>query len=590
MNKENMTALVRKAQQDDAKALQELMNEFYGQLYYYTFKYVQDADLAGDITQETCISIMTDLKKLRQPEAFTAWAYQIVENKVKLHRRKTVREAPMPEDEDGNTPLDTLEDTSASALPEQVYEDLEFQDTMQALLNNLPVEQRMALLLYYYEEMPVKEIAAVQGTTEGTVKSRLNYGRKAVKQQVEDYEKKTGVRLHSITPLPLLLAWLFGKNAAETAVPAAIPVVAAAGAAGTATAVTAAKAAGSLAARKLIGIVLAATVTVGAVGGVIAVTLRNKDDNQGDERPDASTSLQGGETEPSQENEPTVPADLSDSEGLAFSEALNENAEIHAYVVVGMGTCTDTTLVIPESHEGLPVTSIWEGAFAESNVEAVYLPDTLRYLGTEAFLDCKNLKEVHLNNGLTFIGDRVFQGCTALTSVEIPDSVTTMETHVFRGCTALETAKLPSGLTELKFGLFQECPSLKQVNIPAGVSVLRGQVFVECASLTSLVLPDGLIEIGDTVFLGCTNLAEINFPEGLESIGASAFGKCTSLTTVSLPASLTEIHRFTFSTTANLTDIYLNNTMSSWKIMTHNYTSPNAGNIVVHCTDGDIIW
>ena len=57
------------------------------------------------------------------------------------------------------------------------------------MIDELPEEQRSALLLRYFDEISVKEIAEIQGVTEGTVKSRLNYGRKAVKEAVEGYEK-----------------------------------------------------------------------------------------------------------------------------------------------------------------------------------------------------------------------------------------------------------------------------------------------------------------------------------------------------------------------------------------------------------------
>ena len=62
--------------------------------------------------------------------------------------------------------------------------------------------------MYYFDEMSVKQIAEIQGTTEGTVKSRLNYARKAIKASVEEYEKKNGIKLHAIPFLPLL-KWVF---------------------------------------------------------------------------------------------------------------------------------------------------------------------------------------------------------------------------------------------------------------------------------------------------------------------------------------------------------------------------------------------
>jgi DNA-directed RNA polymerase specialized sigma24 family protein len=99
-----------------------------------------------------------------------------------------------------------LPDENPASLPEQVVEDKEFQKAMQDLLDSLPAEQRSAMMLYYYEKLSVKQIADVFETSEGTIKSRLNYGRKALKNKLEDYEKKTGNRLY-VSSLPLLLMW-----------------------------------------------------------------------------------------------------------------------------------------------------------------------------------------------------------------------------------------------------------------------------------------------------------------------------------------------------------------------------------------------
>ena len=60
----------------------------------------------------------------------------------------------------------------------------------------------------YFDEISVKEIAEIQGVAEGTVKSRLNYGRKSIKKSVEAYEKQHGIKLHCKGVIPLLL-WLF---------------------------------------------------------------------------------------------------------------------------------------------------------------------------------------------------------------------------------------------------------------------------------------------------------------------------------------------------------------------------------------------
>lgn len=214
MAKQDLTALVIAAQGGDQQALSDLLEESYQKLYFYAYQTVKNEDLAADITQESCLEIITTLHKLHEPSAFVVWARRITYHQCTKHFRET-KEITVDADEDGETIFDRIVDESEDALPEQVQLDKEFQATMQQLLDELPSQQRTALMLYYYEKLSVSQIAEIQDTSEGTVKSRLNYGRKAVKAKVEEYEKKTGVRLHSFAPLPLLLSFLFGKQGAQ---------------------------------------------------------------------------------------------------------------------------------------------------------------------------------------------------------------------------------------------------------------------------------------------------------------------------------------------------------------------------------------
>ena len=304
MAKKNLAPLVILAQKGDRDALNELLSQCYETLFYYAYNTVKNEDLAGDITQESCMEIMQTIGNLRNPEAFMTWAGRIVAHQCTRHYRQAPDEVLLEENEDGETILDRLPDESRGSLPEQVQEDKEFRQTMWQMLDSLPAEQRQALLLYYYENLSVGEIAQIQGKSEGTVKSRLNYGRKAVMEQVNDYEKKTGVRLHSLTPLPLLLWFLFRENMAEVLSNAAgvlrnvsAIVSGAVGAAGVAAGATAAggaaagsaaagataaggaaagsAAAGTAVAVKIAAGVIAATLAVGAVAG--GVMLSQKD-------------------------------------------------------------------------------------------------------------------------------------------------------------------------------------------------------------------------------------------------------------------------------------------------------------------------
>ena len=219
MKQNDLKALVVKARAGDKKALEELILACYSDLAYFALRTVKDEELAADITQDSCIEIISSIEKLENPDAFLSWSRTIVYHRCMRHfnsKKDVIVEA----DEDGETIFDKLPDEDEGSLPEQVVQDKEFQHVMQQLLDTLPEDQRAALMLYYYEKLSVKQIAEVQGVSEGTVKSRLNYGRKAVKERVEAYEKKSGTKLHGI--LPLLLFYFFNDAKVATPVPSAV--------------------------------------------------------------------------------------------------------------------------------------------------------------------------------------------------------------------------------------------------------------------------------------------------------------------------------------------------------------------------------
>ena len=280
MTNQELAALVVKAQAGSRQAMNDLIAGCYQDLFYYAFQTVQNEDLAADITQDGCLDIISKLSDLREPAAFGAWARRIIHTRCSRYFRQT-REVTVEEDENGETIFDRLPDESEGVLPEQVQEDKEFRKTMQQMLDSLPAEQRTALLLYYYEKRSVSQIASIQGVSDGTVKSRLNYGRKAVKNQVEAYEKKTGVRLHSLAPLPLLLYFLLAREREEVlskCAPVLGSILGTATAAGTAAA-TGAVATGMGLGLKITAIVAAIAAAVGiTVGGIAIAQNRSADE------------------------------------------------------------------------------------------------------------------------------------------------------------------------------------------------------------------------------------------------------------------------------------------------------------------------
>ena len=276
------------------------------------------------------------------------------------------------------------------------------------------------------------------------------------------------------------------------------------------------------------------------------------------------------------------------SEGLAF--ALNSDGL--SYSVTGIGTCTDTDIVIPSEYNGLPVASIGNWAFysCESltsvvipdsvtsigdrafeycpSLESIEIPDSVTSIGSHAFQYCHSLTNIDISDSITSIGKFAFDYCTSLKSINvdtknkyyksidgnlytkdgktliqyaigkeatcfaIPNSVTSIGGYAFDGCTSLTSIEIPNSVTSIGEGAFVDCTSLVSIEIPNSVTSIGNGVFMRCGSFTSIVIPDSVISIGEYAFLFCWSLESIEIPDSVISIAEGAFYGCTSLTSI----------------------------------------------------------
>ena len=236
-------------------------------------------------------------------------------------------------------------------------------------------------------------------------------------------------------------------------------------------------------------------------------------------------------------------------------------------------------------------------------LEKVILHDKLRLIGSDTFLNCKNLKTIQyydaegtlvgkegtvtlpegieivgesafeqsgverviLPSSLTMVGRYLFRGCTSLAYAEYLTptykySSRSVTSYIFDGCTVLETVVLADTLTQLPTYMFNNCSSLKTIRtqtgtgdqavingsegealLPSGLQALPNYAFYGCSSLTTVLLPEELIEIGSNVFNGCSQLAVIELPASLTEIGSGAFNGAWALTELVLPEGLLTI-------------------------------------------------
>lgn len=195
---------------------------------------------------------------------------------------------------------------------------------------------------------------------------------------------------------------------------------------------------------------------------------------------------------------------------------------------------------------------IGDGAFNNTYVTQIKLPNSLTYLGNQAFQGCPKLTSITFGSGLKYMGWSAFQACSSLNAVSLPAGITygkdsSGEGFQFQFCYRLKTAALPEGMTAIPGSMFDSCLALDTVNFPSTLKTIEAAAFSGCTSLEFVQLNEGLTRIENRGFYDCNKLKEIKFPETLTYVGDWAFMHCLVLESVHIPEKLTQLGDGVFS-------------------------------------------
>jgi len=141
-------------------------------LRYFVRKLLASADGAEDALQDTWLDVVRHLPRLNDPQAFVAWLYRVARDRAYGRLRKERRNEQR------------LDETSLADAAAEESDDFSLEDAarIHAALDRLPAEQREVLVLRFLEDMSYEQIAQVVGCQLGTVRSRIHYGKQALRR------------------------------------------------------------------------------------------------------------------------------------------------------------------------------------------------------------------------------------------------------------------------------------------------------------------------------------------------------------------------------------------------------------------------
>ncbi|HEY9117282.1 MAG TPA: RNA polymerase sigma factor [Roseivirga sp.] len=168
--------LVIRCKENDEAAVALLWKRWQPRILKWSYHFIQDADMADEIAQESWISIFRGIQQLNDPGLFRFWAYRIVQRRSMDYFRQQKKDLKMAEE----LKIESLQiEVESDGKTDRV-------ETMLKAIKELPQMQQEMLRLFYLEKFPVKAISKMMELPEGTVKSRLFHARQLLKNKLKE--------------------------------------------------------------------------------------------------------------------------------------------------------------------------------------------------------------------------------------------------------------------------------------------------------------------------------------------------------------------------------------------------------------------
>ncbi len=189
MNRNEISKLVIKAQQGDNEAFERLYTEFKDKVYFFAYRNVGNKTAAEDITSETFVTALEKLSQLKSGESFVGWLYTICYNKCVRYVKSENKNDYIENVEQ----LDELGFNDPVMLPDDYAENEDTKRRLREMIDSLEPSSRSAIILFYYEDMSLKEVASALGIKENAAGQKIYRARKQIKKRLEKLFGKGGM-------------------------------------------------------------------------------------------------------------------------------------------------------------------------------------------------------------------------------------------------------------------------------------------------------------------------------------------------------------------------------------------------------------
>lgn len=210
----NISHLVEKIKKGDNKSFEKLYKLTEREVWFTCISFLKNETTAQDIMQETYITAFLKIQSLEKSSQIRSWLNRIAVNKCKNYLKGKGEIQLDDEIFENQAIVDERISISEEYISDKAKREI-ILSIMQEVLSDV---QYQTVIMHYFNEMTVDEIAEVFECSRGTVLSRLNYSRAKMKTAIEDYENKSGDKLHGVVVVPFFTT-IFKEEAKSLAVP-----------------------------------------------------------------------------------------------------------------------------------------------------------------------------------------------------------------------------------------------------------------------------------------------------------------------------------------------------------------------------------